>query len=723
MYKRKTALLLSVVMILQSGISVKAAVIDVSEESYVVMADDLEMIQEVLGTKEDIAEEALEEEHEALMQEAGIIVSDLNVSEVHKLEQADIIVEEDISFDASSYDDTEQVLEMTTEESESEGGMESEYEMETEENIEPEEDTEEESEKETERNKELNPDLDNKISAEPIAEWNISAVHAEDYVKDTAADKIKIAVLDSGVAFRPDITVEERVTEIERLETGFIVFEDSTGHGTAVASLINGVAGEEGIMGMNEDAEIYSVQVLNNENKGKLSEIVKGIYWAIDHDMDIINMSFGTGSDSEILHKAVRDAKDAGILLVASAGNQSGEAVQYPAAYEEVIAVGSSNMQGNIAENSARGEKVDIYAPGDNILVDDPLFGTTDVSGTSMACAQVTAAASVILERDKSKGPDFVRGLLEDTANNLIDVDCDNGLLDLEEAMNQYDAYIVGEKPAVGSVEQKTLGVFEEEEVKALWGGKDHQKTIPEGVGGYKLMYASSVIPDERELVSCDANGYCVARENPLWKNRRFHGSKNYKKTLKFLVDLAYAYYNNSNVQAVYDSAASELYTVETYSEGSFKYTTVQAIEIFLDRSYFSYLGVDESTNKNKAYKIMGVVAHVVGDTYAHRTMVTTDMISKFSKKDFKTENDFGIFGDYVAMGKVDFRNVKNYTTKLSSDESTSKYEDNTAFVSSRYTNAKNSVNKLLTPGEKYDFRTTKWNNAALNHLDTLFPY
>ncbi len=111
------------------------------------------------------------------------------------------------------------------------------------------------------------------------------------------------------------------VTELKRGESNPF-FEDATGHGTAVAYLIASNPDEESIRGMNGDAAVYSVQVLNENNAGTLSGGgVQGIYWAIENDMDIINMSFGTPRSSEILEKAVEDAREAGILLVAVAGN------------------------------------------------------------------------------------------------------------------------------------------------------------------------------------------------------------------------------------------------------------------------------------------------------------------------------------------------------------------------------------------------------------------
>ena len=77
-----------------------------------------------------------------------------------------------------------------------------------------------------------------------------------------------------------------------------------TGHGTAIAGIINDIA---------PNAEIYSVRIMDAENKATLSRVVEGIYWCIENDIDIINMSFGTAVKSAVLEKAIKDANDAKI--------------------------------------------------------------------------------------------------------------------------------------------------------------------------------------------------------------------------------------------------------------------------------------------------------------------------------------------------------------------------------------------------------------------------
>lgn len=726
MRKRKLlASALAVILILPTGTPAKAETAvperETSTAGYVVMGEDISELEDLIDIEPAEAEDGSQQ-----AQEAGIVAADLTAAEIRKLERADIVVEENIEFMACSLvsEMEEQVLPVgEIQEREGEETLQPDLKI-------PESDTEilEEgkAEEEPEKTAEKEP-------AEAAEYWNLKAVHAENYTnEDASGEKVKIAVLDSGINYRPDIMVQDHMSVWETGEDAAAVFEDATGHGTAIASLICALPNEESVQGMNEDAEVYSVQVLNCQNTGKLSGVVQGIYWAIERDMDIINMSFGTSVDSEVLHKAVRDAKDAGILVVAAAGNTPEEGVQYPAAYPEVIAVGSTNMKGDISEDSARGSQVDIYAPGESILTDAPIFDMDIVSGTSMACAEVTAAASVIWEKDKTKGADFVRGLLEESANGRIDEENKNGLLDVASAMKQYEEYadngILEEVPVI---EEEPLLMFDEGEVQALWKPQDHQKLVSDSgaSNGYRLMYAASTYPDDKET--------------KMYRNRRFHGSKNYWQTLEFLVNLAHAYYTHDDkeVQSIYTNASNSVLGTVEKGEKSFQYSTVDVVKDYVirpkDSPVFGLSGVDENTGHNRAYKLMGVVTHLVGDIYAHRTMVTTKMLSEtgkngFVKSDFngkKTSVQGNIVMEWevawedfevqVMKSQVEFRNIKDYLC----DGASSTYEDDKNKFVWRYENAQVSVRNLIKDGETYDFRTNTWNKSALKNSGTLWKY
>jgi len=157
-----------------------------------------------------------------------------------------------------------------------------------------------------------------------------------------------------------------------------------------MAGMIGAQDNGVGIKGMNPDAEIYSIQILDENNQSTLGQVIAGIHKAIELDCDIINMSFGTTVDSQLLHDAIKEADKNGILMIAAAGNTEGGAVEYPAAYDEVLAVGASDTTGNKLDGSSDGEEIEIFAPGDQVVSTGLFGGSIVLSGTSIAVAQVT---------------------------------------------------------------------------------------------------------------------------------------------------------------------------------------------------------------------------------------------------------------------------------------------------------------------------------------------
>ncbi len=177
-------------------------------------------------------------------------------------------------------------------------------------------------------------------------EWNYQMIHADKVSKEMDADEnpVKVAVMDSGIELLSCIPVYGSVNLVKEEQDLPYYMNDMVGHGTAVADIINQIAPE---------AQLYSVRVLDEENRGRLSDVVEGIYWCIDNGMDIINMSFGTWKESEILRKAIQEASAQGIMIVASAGNGGvGANVEYPAAFPEVMAIGAVDTSAQRTEES-----------------------------------------------------------------------------------------------------------------------------------------------------------------------------------------------------------------------------------------------------------------------------------------------------------------------------------------------------------------------------------
>ena len=221
---------------------------------------------------------------------------------------------------------------------------------------------------------------------------------------------VKIAILDSGVP--PPIL---RGSWIEDVSGYYKEFPDTFGHATEISSLLFGGGG---IIGICEYATPVFIQVLDSNGNGSVDDVVEGIYRAICEDVDLINLSLGfsrTEKCPKALEKACEKAYEAGKTIICAAGND-GNAVNWPAALETTVCVGSSGLNGLKTSFSSHGE-VDFVAPGLNLNVLGLDGRIKTVSGTSFSAALVTGVAALLMHGLKESG-DKIR--FEDVVNALI---------------------------------------------------------------------------------------------------------------------------------------------------------------------------------------------------------------------------------------------------------------------------------------------------------------
>jgi subtilisin family serine protease len=194
--------------------------------------------------------------------------------------------------------------------------------------------------------------------------------------------------------------------------------DDEFGHGTHVAGIIAAAANNgAGIAGITWLGAVMPVRVLDNYGNGWYSDIAAGIVYAAENGAKIINLSLGGAAASTTLCEAVRYAYEKkGALVVVATGNTGG-AVYYPAACEDVLAVAATDRADQRAGFSNYGAQVDLAAPGVDIYSTWPwLDGYFVMSGTSMAAPHVSGVAALVWSRWPAWSNDAVSRRITETA-------------------------------------------------------------------------------------------------------------------------------------------------------------------------------------------------------------------------------------------------------------------------------------------------------------------
>ena len=252
-------------------------------------------------------------------------------------------------------------------------------------------------------------------------QWGPQKIEADWAWNTTVGDpSVLVAVVDTGIDYtHPDLAANYVALGYDWVNMDADPWDDH-GHGTHCAGIIAAAINNNvGIAGLAQ-VRIMAEKVLNNAGGGYWDWIANGIINATDSGADIISMSLGGYSDSELVHEAVRYAYDAGVLVIAAAGNDNTNMKLYPAGYDEVIAVAATDQYDSKASFSNWGEWIELAAPGVSIHSTVP-WGYESWSGTSMATPHVSGVAALVWSRYPNKTRDWVRLWLRYTANDLGD--------------------------------------------------------------------------------------------------------------------------------------------------------------------------------------------------------------------------------------------------------------------------------------------------------------
>ena len=264
---------------------------------------------------------------------------------------------------------------------------------------------------------------------------------------ETGSPDIVIAIVDTGIDYNhPDLQDniwinedEEPDNDLDDDNNGFIddvigwdfYYDDNEpldgfGHGTPCSGIASAATNNDiGIAGVSWNCKIMPVQSFDELGQTDITIMSNGIVYAADNNADVISMSFGVYTYSELLEDAVDYAYSKGAVLIAAAGNIDDSLKAYPAAYENVIAVAATDNNDERAkyeynEASNYGSWIDVAAPGKDVFTTMPTYMVTlnyagfsmnydELFGTSMACPHVAGLAGLILSKNPSYSQTRVR--------------------------------------------------------------------------------------------------------------------------------------------------------------------------------------------------------------------------------------------------------------------------------------------------------------------------
>ena len=268
-------------------------------------------------------------------------------------------------------------------------------------------------------------------------DWGLSKLNIPKIWKESTGQNVIIGVIDTGYPDHPDIS--DNAIKGKSFITNESI-EDKHGHQTHCVGIISAKDNNQGMVGVAPDAKCLCVKGLSNSGSGSNSGIAKSIEYCISKNVDLISMSLGGRSPSPEIQSAVRKAYIKNIPVICAAGNSGFSGVNYPAAFEECIAVAAYSKDDKIARFSSRGKQVEIAAPGVNIFSTYKDKGYARLSGTSMACPFVAGVVALLISKGKKDGKihtvDEIRELLRSHADDMgsagKDSDWGYGIIDAD---------------------------------------------------------------------------------------------------------------------------------------------------------------------------------------------------------------------------------------------------------------------------------------------------
>jgi subtilisin family serine protease len=221
-----------------------------------------------------------------------------------------------------------------------------------------------------------------------LGQWSLPLVGIDSAHAVTTGTGVTVAVVDTGVQVNHPALAQLVVSGYDFLNNSSQMSDPTggidSGHGTFVAGLIAAAA---------PGALIMPIRVLDPNGQGDEVEVANGIYYAVDHGANIVNLSLGAYTDSSLVEAAVSYAEQHDAIVVAAGGNDNSAAPEYPAATDGVIGVAATDTGDQKASFSNYGNYIALSAPGVDLYSAYDDGGYAVGAGTSFSTALVSAVA------------------------------------------------------------------------------------------------------------------------------------------------------------------------------------------------------------------------------------------------------------------------------------------------------------------------------------------
>ncbi|MGW5495893.1 type VII secretion-associated serine protease mycosin [Streptomyces olivaceoviridis] len=303
--------------------------------------------------------------------------------------------------------------------------------------------------------------------------WSLQRVNLDELWSQSKGKDVKVAVIDTGVdTANPQLTravaaslghnfLPSKDSKGEPIDRGNSQgTTDTVGHGTRVAGIIAARPMKgTGFVGLAPEATIVPIKQNDAEGHGTARTLVQAIRHAIKVKAGVINISQDTANaiaPDEDLHRAVDEALAAGIVVVASAGNDGlggNQKKTYPASYDGVLAVAASDRNNERAAFSQSGDFVGVAAPGVDMISTVPKGGHCPDNGTSFSAPFVAGVAALIKAKHNDWTPREIVAQIEQTAERSIaghDIRVGWGVVDPVRALTEDDHPIESPRPDAG---------------------------------------------------------------------------------------------------------------------------------------------------------------------------------------------------------------------------------------------------------------------------------